>query len=144
MGGNHYNTFMENESTENVVFYCKYRVVWCSKYRRKVLVEDVKKRLRELLVEYAAQINVNLIDVTITPESVRITIEVDPRVSVHKAIKFLKAQTSNILRKEYKSLTTRIPTLWTNSYFICTIGHEQSRAIDRFLLAQPTSQRIKK
>ena len=132
---------LDNGSTENVVYDCKYRVVWCSKYRRKVLVEDVEKRLRELLFECAAQINVNLVEVAIALNSVSVIIEVDPRFGVHKAIKLLKSHTSSMLRSEYRSLTTRIPTLWTNSYYVCTIGHEHPKDVERYIMTQPTSQR---
>ena len=42
------------KSNNNIVYSCKYHVVWCPKYRRKVLTNGVDVRLKELLTEYAA------------------------------------------------------------------------------------------
>ena len=55
------------------------------------------------------------------PDHVHLLIEVDPQFGVHKVIKRIKGRTSKILRKEFKELTTKLPTLWTNSYFISTV-----------------------
>ena len=48
--------------------------------------------------------------------------EVDPQFGIHKAVKSLKGYTSRILREEFPYLRTKIPTLWTNSYFVSTVG----------------------
>ena len=45
------------KSNNNVVYSCKYHVVWCPKYRRKVLINGVDVRLKELLTEYAANLS---------------------------------------------------------------------------------------
>ena len=48
-----YNNFMKNtvkyKSNRNIVYSCKYHIVWCPKYRRKVLIDDVEKRPKEKL-----------------------------------------------------------------------------------------------
>jgi putative transposase len=132
---------MEYKSNNNVVYSCKYHVVWCPKYRRKVLTGKIEVRLKELLRQYAAEINVDIIEMEIMPDHVHLLIEVDPQHGAHKAIKFLKGKTSYVLRKEFIELTTKIPTLWTNSYFISTIGGAPLSAIKQYIESQKTSQR---
>ena len=56
------------KSNNNVVYSCKYHVVWCPKYRRKVLTNGVDVRLRELLHEYAANLSVDILEMEIMPE----------------------------------------------------------------------------
>jgi len=113
---------MKNKSNNNIVYSCKYHVVWCPKYRRKVLVGEVETRLKELIVKTCLELNVDIIEMEIMPEHVHILLEVDPQFGIHKAVKRIKGITSYELRKEFHSLKTRLPTLWTNSYFVSTVG----------------------
>ena len=110
------------KSNHNVVYSCKYHVVWCPKYRRKVLVNGVDIRLKELIKNIASEIQVDIIEMEIMPDHVHILLEVDPQFGIHKAVKNIKGKTSRILRQEFPWLRSRIPTLWTNSYFCSTVG----------------------
>ena len=119
------------KSNNNVVYSCKYHVVWCPKYRRKILTNGIDTRLKELLLEYAANISVDIL------------MEVDPQFGIHKAVKSLKGYTSKVLRSEYPSLKTRMPSLWTNSYFVSTVGGAPLDVIKQYIENQKTSQRQK-
>lgn len=137
---------MENikyKSNRNVVFSCKYHVVWCPKYRRKVLVGNIENRLKEIIIEVCKEINVEIIEMELMPDHVHLLIELDPQYGVHKAIKSIKGRSSFILRKEFKELTTKLPTLWTNSYFISTVGGAPLDVIKKYIESQKTSQRQK-
>lgn len=123
-----YNTDMEYKSNNNIVYSCKYHVVWCPKYRRKVLVgknillKQYRNEIERNHKSSCLEMNVEVIEMEIMPDHVHLLIEVDPQFGVHKAIKQMKSRSSFLLRKELKSLTTRLPTLWTNSYFLSTVG----------------------
>jgi len=129
------------KSNNNVVYSCKYHVVWCPKYRRKVLINDVERRLKELIVSICAERQTKIIEIEIMPDHVHLLIEVDPQYGVHKLIKEVKGQTSRILRQEFKYLTTKLPTLWTNSYFVATVGGAPLSVIKQYIESQKTSQR---
>ena len=136
---------MSNErrfrSNNNLVFSCKYHLVFCPKYRRKVLVGDVESRLNELIIEHSEEMNVVLIEFEIMPDHVHVRCDVDPQFGIHKYAKRLKGATSRILGDEFKHLTTKIPTLWTNSYFVCTTGGAPLEKIKAYIENQKTSQR---
>ena len=136
-----YNTNMEYKSNNNVVYSCKYHVVWCPKYRRKVLVGDIEARLKELIQKTCIEIKVDIIEMEIMPDHVHLLIEVYPQYGVHKVIKLIKGRSSFYLRKEFKSLTTKLPTLWTNSYFISTVGGAPLNVIKQYIENQKTSER---
>ena len=74
------------KSNNNVVYSCKYHVVWCPKYRRKVLINGVDVRLKELLTEYAANLSVDILEMEIMPDHVHMLLEVDPQFGIHKAV----------------------------------------------------------
>lgn len=140
-----YNTTMDKiyKSNDNIVYSCKYHVVWCPKYRRKVLTNGVDARLKELLLAYAANISVDIMEMEIMPDHVHILMEVDPQFGINKAVKSMKGYTSKILREEFPYLKTKIPTLWTNSYFVSTVGGAPLEAIKQYIENQKTSQRQK-
>ena len=139
-----YNTYMEYKSNNNVVYSCKYHVVWCPKYRRKVLVGAVSERLKELIVQRCSEINVDIIEMEIMPDHVHLLIEVDPQFGINRAVRSIKGFTSHALRKEFKELTTRLPTLWTNSYFVSTVGGAPLAVIKQYIENQKTTERRKK
>ena len=126
------------KSNSNIVYSCKYHVVWCPKYRRKILTNGIDTRLKELLFEYAANISVDIMEMEIMPDHVHILMEVEPQ-----AVKSLKGYTSKILRDEYPSLKTRMPSLWINSYFVSTVGGAPLDVIKQYIENQKTSQRQK-
>ena len=113
---------MKYKSNNNVIYSCKYHVVFCPKYRRPVLVDGVDDRLKELIKETCDQLNVEIIEMEIMPDHVHLLMEVDPQYGIHKAVKRIKGYSSRVLRQEFPWLKSRIPTLWTNSYFVSTVG----------------------
>ena len=68
------------------IYSCKYHVVWCPKYRRKILTNGIDTRLKELLLEYTANISVDIMEMEIMPDHVHILMEVDPQFGIHKAV----------------------------------------------------------
>ncbi len=110
------------KSNNNVVYSCKYHVVWCPKYRRSVLTEGIDKRLKDILQEVASDLQADIIEMEIMPDHVHVLVEVDPQFGIHRFVKTAKGRSSRLLRQEFPSLKRRLPTLWTNSYFVSTVG----------------------
>ena len=113
---------MEYKSNRNIVYSCKYHVVFCPKYRRKVLVNGVDVRLKQIAQVVADELHFEILEMEVMPDHVHMLLEVDPQFSIHKAVKRIKGRTSHDLREEFPWLKSRIPTLWTNSYFVSTVG----------------------
>lgn len=124
---------MEYKSNRNVVYSCKYHVVWTPKYRRAVLVDGIDIRLKELIKEISKEIQVEIIKLEIMPDHVHLLIEVDPQLGIHRAIKRIKGYTSRVIRQEYPKIKSRLPTLWTNSYFVSTVGGAPLEIIKQYI-----------
>ena len=124
---------MEYKSNRNVVYSCKYHVVWCPKYRRKVLTDEIATRLKELIIETAEGINAEVIEMEVMPDHVHLLVEVDPQYGINKAVRHIKGVSSHVLRSEFPSLKSRLPTLWTNSYFVSTVGGAPLSAIKQYI-----------
>ena len=124
---------MKYKSNNNVIYSCKYHVVFCPKYRRPVLVDGVDDCLKELIKETCDQLNVEIIEMEIMPDHVHLLMEVDPQYGIHKAVKRIKGYSSRVLRQEFSWLKSRIPTLWTNSYFVSTVGGAPFSVIKQYI-----------
>jgi putative transposase len=124
---------MKYKSNNNVVYSCKYHVVWCPKYRRKVLVDGVDKRLKEIAQAVAEEMHFEIIEMEVMPDHVHMLVEVDPRLGIHKAVKRIKGRSSHGLREEFPWLKRRLPSLWTNSYFVSTVGGAPLAIVKRYI-----------
>ncbi|WP_430394008.1 IS200/IS605 family transposase [Brevibacillus brevis] len=124
------------ESNHNVVFDCKYHVVFCPKYRKKVLIEPVDIRLKELFLEKAVELRAEVVEMEIMPDHVHLLIKCDPQFGIHRVVKHLKGYTSRVLRTEFRHLKSRLPSLWTNSYFVATVGTVQLDVIKNYIESQ--------
>ena len=121
------------KSNNNVVYSSKYHVVFCPKYRRKVLVDAIAKRLFELIHKTALRYRAEIIALEIMPDHVHLLVEVDPQFGIHRLVKYIKGVTSHDLRKEFPSLTSRLPSLWTNLYFVSTVGGAPLEVIKQYV-----------
>ena len=121
------------KSNKNVVYSSKYHVVWCPKYRRKVLVDAIAKRLFGLIHKAASRYRAEIIALEIMPDHVHLLVEVDPQLGIHRLVKYIKGVTSHDLRKEFPSLSSRLPSLWTHSYFVSTVGGAPLEVIKQYV-----------
>ncbi|WP_373419763.1 IS200/IS605 family transposase [Brevibacillus reuszeri] len=124
------------ETNHNIVFDCKYHVVFCPKYRKKVLTEPVDIRLKELFLEKAMELRAEIVEMEIMPDHVHLLIKCDPQFGIHRVVKHLKGYTSRVMRMEFRHLKSRLPSLWTNAYFVATVGTVQLDVIKKYIESQ--------
>jgi putative transposase len=110
------------KSNKNVVYSCKYHVIWCPKYRRSVLTDGVDTRLKEIIQQVCAECSAEIFTLEVMPDHVHFLVEVDPQYGIHRLVRSIKGRSSRLLRQEFPRLKSRLPTLWTNSYFVSTVG----------------------
>ena len=120
-------------TNNNVAFVCKYHVVWCPKYRRDVLVRGVDVRLKVIIREVCVEFDAELIELEVMPDHVHLLVDVDPQFGIHRLIKMIKGRSSRLLRQEFPWLRSRLPTLWTNSYFVATVGGAPLKIIKQYI-----------
>ena len=110
------------KSNRNVFYSCKYHVVWCPKYRRKVLVQAIAERVAQIIREVCAEHKAEALSVEVMPDHVHLLVECDPQFGIHRLVRLIKGRSSRLLRQEFPLLKRKLPTLWTNSYFVSTVG----------------------
>ena len=128
---------MEYGHSRNQVYLMNIHFVWCPKRRKKVLVGSIAKRLKEILEQVAKEKQVKILALEIQPDHLHLFVSCYPQMVVHKLIKAFKGRSSNLLRNEFFSLR-KLPSLWTNSYFVSTAGNVSSKTIQKYIEAQST------
>lgn len=118
------------------VFSLKYHLVWCPKYRRPVLEGAIEKRLREVLEDVRAEHVWTIHALEVMPDHVHLFIESDPIYSVAEIVNRLKGASSRILRSEFPALRSRLPTLWSRSYYAGTVGTVSDAVVRRYIESQ--------
>ena len=118
------------------VFNLSYHIVWCPKYRRPVLTGPVDVRLRELLAEKTAELDMTIHAIEIMPDHVHLFVSSDPTRCVAEIVNRLKGASSRILRGEFPRLKSRLPTLWSRSYYAGTVGHVSEATVKKYIANQ--------
>jgi putative transposase len=123
----------EIRSNNNIVYRCTYHVVWCPKYRRPVITGDIDTRLKQIIQDVCRERDAHIVELETMPDHVHLLVGCDPQFGIHRLIKQIKGRSSRLLRQEFPSLRTRIPTLWTNSYFVATVGGATLEVVKRYV-----------
>lgn len=120
-----------------VVHLSAYRVVWCSKYRKPVLVDSVAKDLEAIIRALAEEKDSIIIDLEITPDSVRLVVDVPPEYGIAEFVRNAKGRSARYLRATYPHLKRTMPSLWVHSYFVATGAHDdQVGAMESYISTQ--------
>jgi putative transposase len=122
-------------STSTVYNVC-YHIIWCPKYRRKVLEGYVEIRLKEFLHDKAEELEVEIEEMEVMPDHLHLFVNASPALAPHHIVQQFKGLTSRRLREEFPSLKSRLPSLWTRSYYIETIGHISEDTIRQYIKDQ--------
>ncbi len=122
-----------SKQTRHATYNINYHLVWCPKYRRPVLAGNVGVRLAELLPEYVQELDGEVLDLVVMPDHVHLFASFPPTLAISQIMYRLKGLTSHQLRKEFPHLKSRLPSLWTRSYYVGTAGHVSAATIKRYI-----------
>jgi putative transposase len=127
---------MDRERTRPAVYQLTYHFVWCPKYRRAVLEGPIADRLVALLHALVPSLEGEIVELVVRPDHVHLCGHFSPVLSPAQLAHRLKGATSHALRAEFPALKSRLPSLWTHSYYVGTAGVVSSETIRRYIEAQ--------
>ncbi len=107
-------------------------MVWCPKYRRRVLGGRVARRLDEPLGEIASERGWEIVASEVMPDDVHIFVRVGPADSAAEVARLFKRRTSRVLRAEFACLA-RQRVLWSKSYFAASVGYVSESTVRRYI-----------
>ena len=118
------------------VFSLKLHLVWCPKYRRHVLTGPVAERFAALLRDKADELGMTVHALEVRPDHVHLFVEHEPIYSVAEIVNRLKGFTSRVLRQEFPALRSRLPTLWSRSYYAGSVGQVSEATVRAYIEGQ--------
>lgn len=130
---------MNVKRTRHAVYNINYHFVWIPKFRRPVLVNEMPRRLEELIREKTAELDGEVIELVIQPDHVHLFCSFPPTIAPYQIMHRIKGYTAHVLRREFPHLNSRLPNLWTRSYYVGTAGSVSAKVIERYIEEQKRS-----
>jgi putative transposase len=127
------------QRTRHASYNINYHLVWTPKYRRAVLAGNVGIRLAELLPQEVEKLGGRVLELVVMPDHVHLFGTFPPTLAIAQIMHRLKGATSHQLREEFPHLKSRLPSLWTHSYYVGTVGYVSAETIKRYIEEQRRS-----
>ncbi|WP_435078816.1 IS200/IS605 family transposase [Halococcus sp. AFM35] len=108
-----------------------YHFIWCPKYRKAVLTDDVAERMDELVRTKADELGLEVIELAVQPDYIHLFITGNPKLAPNKIIQQLKGYTSHELRNEFGNMG--LPSLWTRSYFVSSVKEIPNQIVEEYI-----------
>lgn len=121
------------EKSRSATYNIGYHIIFCPKYRRKVLTGQIEIRLKEIIRQVAIENDWEIDTLEVMPDHIHVFLKATPMDSPANIVARMKARSSFELRKEFPYLKTKLPSLWTRSYYCESIGSISAAAITRYI-----------
>lgn len=120
------------------VYLIKYHIVWCTKYRHKVLQGKIEHRLKGIMNEIAKDNNFMIEEIETDLDHIHLLISCNPQHYIPNIIKALKGVSARLLFKEFPELKSKLwgGHLWNPSYFIATVSENTEEQIREYIKSQ--------
>lgn len=123
-------------SSAHLKFLCRYHVIFCPKYRRKVLVDGIDTRLKEVFLKIAQDHGFAILEMEVMPDHVHLLIDCNPRYGIMQCVTDLKWGSAHVLNAEYPQLKKKLPSIWTRSCFVATVGSVSLENVKQYIVSQ--------
>ena len=121
------------------IYSLQYHVVWCVKYRRKIITEQIEKSLFEILTKIAKDNNFSILEYNTDKDHVHLLIDCSPQNYIPDMLKALKGVSARLVMKKYgNELRKQLwgGHLWNPSYFIATVSENTEQQVRDYIKKQ--------
>ena len=125
-------------ASSHATYNVGYHIIFCTKYRYRLLRYGAKRTLKTLIAEAAINLGITIRAMETMPEHVHLFVTASPSLPVQRIVKNLKGYTSYYLRMQYAYLR-KYPSLWTRSYFVETVGHISEKTVTHYIERQKSN-----
>ena len=114
----------------HVVYQCSYHIVWCPKYRYRILKGNVGKFVEESIRSLCEWKAIDVMELNVREYHVHLVAGIPPKVSISEAMGMLKGKTAIKLFKSYPALKKKAywgNHFWSRGYCVNTIGLDEDK-----------------
>ena len=124
------------KSTSHAVYEATYHLVWCPKYRKRILVEEVRERVKELFFEIAERFDFEIDRCEVAEDHIHVLISFPPRYSIAQVVGIIKGKSGSKIFEEYPMLKKKLwgGHLWEQGYFARTVGEQITDDVIRWYI----------
>ena len=135
---------MEYRRSSYSLYDLKYHVVFCTKYRYRVLIGTVANRTKELIKEICSANEIEIISGSMSPDHIHLLISVAPGLSVSRVVRYIKGKSSRKLQQEFEQLKKKYwgQHLWARGYFVVTVGNVNAEDIQKYIEDQEIHHKV--
>lgn len=126
----------EYHSSAHLKYLCRYHVIFCPKYRRKIFTDGIDERLKEVFKDIAGTHEFSILEMEVMPDHVHLLIDCNPRYGIMQCVTDLKWGSAHVLNKEFPEIRKRIPSIWTRSCFVATVGSVSLDVVKQYIESQ--------
>ncbi len=125
------------------VYSIQYHIVWCVKYRYKVLIGAIEKRLKEMLYQIAENKGFTIVTMECDKNHIHLLVDCSPQHFIPDMLKSMKGTTARLLFKEFPQLKSELweGHLWNPSYFVATVSENTREQIEQYINSQKQKTR---
>jgi putative transposase len=130
------NRSKKYKSDSHLKYSCQYHIIFCPKYRRRVLVNGIDARFKKIVLDNQKKFKYEVLEMEVMDDHVHLLLDIHPKIGVYNVVNRIKGLTSRILREEFPSLKKRLPSLWTRSKFISSVGSVSLEVVKKYIEEQ--------
>ena len=121
------------KQTEHLVYSCQYHVIFCPKYRRKILKNGLDDFVKQTFLDISTKHDFSILEMEIMPDHVHLLIDCNPRYGIMNCIKVLKRYYTPEMIKFDPTLKSRLPSIWTRSAFVSSVGSVSLEVVRKYI-----------
>lgn len=121
------------KSSGHTIYSCQYHVIFCPKYRRKILINGIDTRLKEIINGLQKKYQFEVLEMEIMPDHVHLLLDINPLFGIETVLKKIRGTSAYLLRKEFPELKKKLPCLWTRSKFVSSVGSVSLETVKQYI-----------
>jgi putative transposase len=125
----------EYRQSAHAVYDLKYHMIWCTKYRKKILRARIAERARDLIRQICAARNVTIVRGSVSPDHIHLLLAAPPVLAPAKLAQYIKGRSSRHLQAEFPELRKQYwgQHMWARGYFCATVGAVDEATIKAYI-----------
>lgn len=130
----------DTQTGRHSIYSLQYHLVFCTKYRKNLLSEEVSDALKEQIDRIAEKKDINILNKETAGDHIHILFRARPTTNLAKVINSIKGATSRTLRKKFPELKKKASSLWSPAYFLATTGEVTLNQLKKYVEEQNEAQ----
>ena len=124
-------------SLAHTKWMCKYHIVFTPKYRRKVIYNQYKEDIRDIIKQLCGYKGVEIIEGHLMPDHIHMLVSIPPKISVSSFMGYLKGKSALMIFDKHPEQGSKWNrSFWARGYYVSTVGNITEEAMKRYIQEQ--------